>query len=104
MLKVGDRLEKKTDGHQEEKLTGTRLGRREEGKKGRAHFSGHVSVEDWPRKCHFQPPVSRKTLTRNVSWVVPDNLGILIPPLFLSVLWSKVTASISIPFSSTHER
>lgn len=72
----------KKDGHEEEeKHTDTRLG-----KKGRAHFSAHVSVEDWPRKCHFQSPVSRKPLLQNASCGVPDNLGVLILPSLLTAV------------------
>lgn len=37
-----------------------------------------------------------KSLNQNVSWVVPDNLGILVLPS----LWSKVTSSISLSLSS----
>lgn len=54
------------------------------GRKGRTHFGGHVSVEDWPRKCHFQPPVSRKPPLQNASCAVPDNLGVLALPSLLT--------------------
>lgn len=75
------KLEKK-DGHgEEEKRTDTRLG-----KKGRAHSSAHVSVEDWSHKCHFQPPESRKPLLQNASCGVPDNLGVLILPFLLTAV------------------
>lgn len=43
-------------------------------------------MEDWPRKCHFQPPVSRKPLLQNASCGVPDNLGVLVLPSLLTAV------------------
>lgn len=100
VLKVRDRLGGRREGERRAPRGEADRGS-SGGKKGEGHTSAptYVSAEDWPRKCDSQPPVSRK-LIQNVSRVVPDNLGILILPLLLTVLRSKVTGSISFSFSS----
>lgn len=102
VLKVRDRLGKERNGSWTRKMGTERRSRQTlVWEKKEDHTSAPTC--QWrtgPRKCHFQPPVSRKPLIQNVSRVVLDNLGILILPLLLTGLWSKATGSLSFSFTS----